>query len=70
MSAAQFDMLMASIAGMDREVLIWRLRGLDCRFKIDFTDEYLHTLSLERLRHIVLSAGMHAAEASQGQPQA
>jgi hypothetical protein len=44
---------------MDREELILVLRGMHCTFPMDFTEEYLQTVSVERLRHIVLAAGAH-----------
>ena len=48
------------IARMDRPGLIQLLRAMQCQFKIDFSDDYLETLSLERLQHIVLAASLHA----------
>lgn len=44
---------------MDREELILLLRGMHCTFPMDFSEEYLQTLSVERLRHIVLAAWVH-----------
>ena len=46
---------------MDRPALVACLRRLHCHFDLDFTDEFLDTISLERLRHIVLGASAHAA---------
>lgn len=36
------------------------LRHLDCTFEVDFTDEFLATLSVQQLRHIVAEAVLHA----------
>jgi len=48
------------IATMDRAALTRMLRRLDCDFELDFTDEFLASISLPRLRHIVLAALLHA----------
>ncbi len=39
---------------------------MDCGFRIDFSDEYLKSMSLERLRHVVLAASLHAHSTCQG----
>ncbi len=44
---------------MDREGLIETLRRMRCEFPMDFTDDYLASLSIERLKHIVLAASLH-----------
>lgn len=44
---------------MGREELTRHLQRLHCEFDLDFTDEFLDSLSLERLRHIVLAAMLH-----------
>ncbi len=60
MSPSQLDRIATRLAGMNRPALMQLLRSLRCDFKIDFTDDYLHSVSLERLRHIVLAAELHA----------
>ncbi len=60
MQAQQVEKLVTDIASMDRGMLVKMLRGLDCDFQIDFTDDFLSTLSIERLRHVVLAASLHA----------
>lgn len=57
------DMLVASITAMDRGQLITTLREMQCVFPLDFTDEFLGTISLERLRHITLAASLHKLKA-------
>ena len=52
----ELEELTRVLAGMNRHQLIDRLRRLDCGFEIDFSDEYLRTMSIERLRHILLAA--------------
>ena len=47
---------------MDRVSLIRMLRGFHCEFDLDFTEDFLNTTSLSRLRHIVLAASAHAAD--------
>ena len=51
--------LARTVAEMDRDGLIRMLTRMECAFRLDFTDEFLRSVSLERLRHIVLSAGLH-----------
>ena len=46
------------MAGMDRDELIRTLQGIRCPFKMDFTKEFLNSISLERLQHIVLAASL------------
>ncbi|HUT57438.1 MAG TPA: hypothetical protein VNA25_06265 [Phycisphaerae bacterium] len=62
-NATQKD-IAASLAGMSRSQLTRTLGQLDCPFTLDFTDEYLKSISLERLRHIVLAAWLHARATS------
>jgi hypothetical protein len=47
------------IATMDRQQLMGLLREMACPFKMDFSDEYLDSVTLERLRHITLAAALH-----------
>ena len=60
MAGIKTENLMDRIRSMDREGLVRFLRNLDCDFPIDFTDEFLGSLSLGRLRHIILAAVLHA----------
>lgn len=48
------------IARMDRPRLRDVLSQLDCGFALDFTQEFLRSVSLARLRHIVLAAAQSA----------
>jgi hypothetical protein len=61
--------LLKRAAEMDRLQLIGMLRSLHCGFELDFTDEFLETVSLERLRHIVVAAALHARTAPCRLPQ-
>jgi len=55
----RMDTLAEQLTQMDRRSLIYLLRGMHCQFEMDFTDEFLMSISLERLRHIVLAAALH-----------
>ena len=55
-STGYFDKTATSIAALDREELKRRIRSFKGRFKLDFTEDYLDHLSVERLRHILLAA--------------
>jgi hypothetical protein len=54
------EQLVVEIATMNRGDLANILKKLNCHFEMDFTDEYLESLSLERLRHVALAAILHA----------
>ena len=60
MVSEQMEQLALKLSGMDRPDLLAALGTLDCDFPIDFTEEYLDSISLERLKHIVLAATLHA----------
>lgn len=55
-----FEAEATSIAGLGRNELKTRIRNFKGRFKLDFTDDYLNKLSVDRLRHILLAAVMNA----------
>jgi hypothetical protein len=50
------DHLATSIATLDRSEVKQRLKNFKGRFRLDFTEEYLDKLSVDRLRHILLAA--------------
>ena len=67
MAAERMEELALKLVRMDRPALISALGALDCSFPIDFTEEYLDSISLERLKHIVLAASLrdcHCAESA------
>jgi hypothetical protein len=49
-----------SIAALGRNELKRRIRNFKGRFRLDFTDDYLNKLSVDRLRHILLAASINA----------
>ncbi len=65
MATRQQEIIASKIAAMRRPGLIRLLRSLDCGFRMDFSDDYLKSMSLERLRHVVLAASLHDHSARQ-----
>ena len=63
MSDKRPEELARKLVTLDRKDLITILRGLQCAFEVDFTDEFLQSVSVERLRHIVLAASLHTRAA-------
>jgi hypothetical protein len=51
-----FERRATSISALSRDELKKRIKGFRGSFKLDFTDDYLDAISLERLRHILLAA--------------
>ena len=51
--------IVSTIAALKRRQLVALLRRMQCGFDIDFSDEYIDSMSLDRLRHIALAASMH-----------
>ncbi|MDO8301987.1 MAG: hypothetical protein Q7T18_01980 [Sedimentisphaerales bacterium] len=50
------DNLATSIATLGRDEVKNRLKNFKGRFRLDFSDDYLDKLSVDRLRHILLAA--------------
>jgi hypothetical protein len=59
-SEKQFEQAAVSIASLGRDELKRQIRNFEGRFKLDFTDNYLDNLDVDRLRHILLSALINA----------
>lgn len=53
------ERLAKEVPEMDREELVHVLRACHCDFELDFAEEFLETISLDRLRHITLAALLH-----------
>ena len=66
MQGQQVEILVNEIQTMDRDGLIHLLRTMQCDFTVDFTDEFLNSISVERLRHIALAASLHAHNGHRG----
>jgi len=59
-SRQYFEQTATSIASLQRTELERRIKGFRGRFKLDFTENYLNNLSVDRLRHILLAALINA----------
>ena len=55
-SAKFIERQVNSISALGRKELKRRIKKFPGRFKMDFTDDYLNKISIERLRHILLAA--------------
>jgi len=51
--------IVRTIASMRRPQLVALLRRMRCGFDIDFSDDYINSMNLARLRHIALATSMH-----------
>jgi len=56
-----FEQTATSIAALDRDELKRRIKNFRGRFKLDFTEDYLNQLNIDRLRHILLAAHISAS---------
>jgi len=55
-SREYFEQTATSIASLGRHELKRRIKDFRGRFRLDFTEDYLNRLSVDRLRHILLAA--------------
>jgi hypothetical protein len=55
-SKRSLEEVAVAINSLDRDAIKRRIKNFKGRFKLDFTDQYLDTLSIDRLRHILLAA--------------
>ncbi len=55
-----FEETATSIAVLNRPELNRRIKNFRGRFKLDFNEDYLNGLSVDRLRHILLAAMINA----------
>jgi hypothetical protein len=51
--------IVSTIASMGRPQLVSLLRRMRCGFEIDFSDTYINSMNLDRLRHVALAVSMH-----------
>jgi hypothetical protein len=66
--SGNIEQMARDIATMDRPQLMGLLREMACPFKMDFSDEYLDSVTLERLRHIALAAALHCQKTASPAP--
>jgi len=59
-SGKNFERTTTSIAALSRGELKRQIKNFKGRFKLDFTDDYLNNLSVDKLRHILLAALINA----------
>ncbi|MFA6175371.1 MAG: hypothetical protein WC765_02185 [Phycisphaerae bacterium] len=55
-SARNFERLARSISALDRGNVEKKIKTFKGRFKLDFTEEYMRSLTVDRLRHILFAA--------------
>lgn len=55
LQAEQVEELISVVSSMDREGLIEQFRSYPGRFPVDFTEEFLSTTPVDRLRHILVA---------------
>jgi hypothetical protein len=53
---SHFERRATSVAALGRDELKRRIKNFRGSFRLDFTDDYLDAISVERLRHILLAA--------------
>ena len=53
---SDLEHIVSDIAALSRQDVKQEIMQFDGTFKLDFTEEFLETLPLERLRHILLAA--------------
>ena len=56
MSPKRFESMSNSIVSMKKNQLKRHIKGFKGRFKMDFTESYLDSLSTSKLQHILLAA--------------
>ena len=59
-SQGRFEQVATSIAVLGRRELKSRIKNFRGRFKLDFTDDYLDAMDIDRLRHLLLAALINA----------
>lgn len=59
-SRQYFERTATSIAALGRSELKRKIKNFRGKFKLDFTEDYLDRLSVDRLRHILLAALINA----------
>ena len=55
-----FEQTATSLAALGRDELEKRIKNFNGRFRLDFTEDYLNNLSVDRLRYILLAALINA----------
>ncbi len=57
MSATEnYEQMASMVASLGRGEVEQKIKNFNSRFRLDFTDEYLKGLTLDRLKHILFAA--------------
>lgn len=59
-SREYFEQTSTTIASLGRNELKRRIRNFKGRFRLDFSEDYLDDISVDRLRHVLLAALINA----------
>lgn len=51
----QVEELISVVSGLDREELLSQFRSYRSRFPLDFSEDFLRSASLDRLKHIFVA---------------
>jgi hypothetical protein len=52
----KYEWLAVTISSLDRVEVEEKIKNFEGSFKLDFTEEYLKNLTVDRLRHILFAA--------------
>lgn len=55
LASAQVEELICLVAALDRPAIVSQLQAYRASFPIDFTEDFLSTVCLDRLRHIFVA---------------
>jgi hypothetical protein len=55
-SRKHFEQTATTIASLGKNELKKQIKGFKGRFKLDFSEDYLNNVSIDRLRHILWAA--------------
>jgi hypothetical protein len=59
MTTTYLEKQVTTIASLGRSELTRRIRNFRGRIKLDFTEDYLNNSSVDKLRHILMSASIY-----------
>lgn len=57
-----FEQRVIEVSRLDKSGLIKKIKNFKGRFKLDFTDDYLSSVSIDKLRHIYFAALVNVKE--------
>ncbi|MEO6436820.1 MAG: hypothetical protein ABIP55_13810 [Tepidisphaeraceae bacterium] len=55
LQSEQIEELMVLVSGLDRATLVSHLRAYPAVFPVDFTNDYLSSLPIDKIRHIFVA---------------